>query len=173
MNLGHVFVAALAVIVVGVALYRRLSLRSAFNFKNIVMLDAESLAEQGIGEAYKKLLPMLREYVAKPAELEEIVDEALPSYAIRCNGQEHVVYSANEPNSERDSWGRAAYFFFSVVNSQLAATGVRFYALYGGNDLGGIFLQPQQVKEAQVALPRKSDWPYIPELSGPWWGQPH
>jgi hypothetical protein len=50
---------------------------------------------------------------------------------------------------------------------------VRLYAISGGNDLGGFFLSPEQAKAAQAGLPRKSDWPYIPEFGGTWWGQFH
>ncbi len=134
-------------------------------------LDAENLAELGIAEAYQSLLPALRAFVAEPAAVEEIVDEDLPSYAIRCSGAEHLVFSAVEPGTERESWGRATYVFFRIVNEQLAGTPVRFYALNGGNDLCGMFLTPEEALESRNQLPRASDWPYLPEVGGPDYGQ--
>jgi len=147
--------------------------QAALDYEQVVLLDAEYLAEQGIGEAYKKLLPELQKYIAQPVELEEVIDAELGSYAIRCNGQEYLIYSPNEPGSARESWGRATYFFFLFVNSQLTSSSVRFYAINGGNDLGGMFLTPEQAKAARYGLPCKFDWPYIPEFGEPWWGQFH
>ena len=177
MNFEHVFVLCLAVAFGVVAFRRTLSQRVALaqgvalDYEQLIPLDAENLAEQGIGEAYEKLLPQLKTYIAQPAEIQEVIDADLGSYAIRAMGQEHVIYSPNAPGTEQESWGRATYFFFLVVNSQLAASGVHFHALYGGNDLGGMFLTPEQAQAAQVNLPRKADWPYIPQLSEPWYGQ--
>jgi len=143
------------------------------DYERMILLDAEQLAEQGIGDAYNKLLSELSKIVARPATLEEVMDPNLPSYVIRCNGKEHLIYSAREPRTQEESWGRATYFFFLMVNEQLCNTNVRFYAINGGNDLGGLFLTPEQAQSAQPALPRKSDWPYIPSLEAPWYGQFH
>lgn len=145
----------------------------ALDYEALVPLDAEDLAEQGIGEAYERLLPELRKYVAQPAELEELIDADSGSYTIRVSGQEHVIYSPSAPGTEQERWGRATCFFFSVVNSQLASSNTRFYAVNGGNDLGGMFLTSEQAEAARTHLPRKADWPYIPELGGPWYGQFH
>lgn len=139
---------------------------SPLDYDKLVILDAEDLAEQGIANAYKELLPELSEHVEHPAELEELIDEKLGSYATRCNGVEHIVYSPSIPGSDEESWGRATYLFFKLVNDQLADAEVRFYAINGGNDLGGMFLTPAEVKAAQAALPKKSDWPYIPNSKG-------
>jgi hypothetical protein len=49
----------------------------------------------------------------------------------------------------------------------------RFCAINGGNDLGGMFLTPDQAKEAQKALPNKKDWPYLPTDEDPLYGQYH
>jgi hypothetical protein len=135
---------------------------SPLDYDKLVILDAEDLAEQGMGSAYKDLLPELSEHVEHPARLEEFIDEKLGSYAIRCNGVEHIVYSPSLPGSDEQSWGRATHLFFKLVNDQLADAEVRFYAINGGNDLGGMFLTPAEVKAAQAALPKKSDWPYLP-----------
>jgi hypothetical protein len=53
------------------------------------------------------------------------------------------------------------------VNSQLESSDHRFYPLYGGNDLGGMFLTPEQVEEARKTLPEPTDWPYTPTLEHP------
>jgi hypothetical protein len=55
----------------------------------------------------------------------------------------------------------------------LANSEYRFYAINGGNDLGGMFLMPAQAQAAQKALPNKRDWPYLPEDVPPWYGQYH
>jgi hypothetical protein len=143
------------------------------DYEKMILLDAEDLAEQGIAGAYNELLPELTKYVEQPVALEELLDSDLPSYKIRCNQDEYLIYSGNEPGTEDESWGRATYFFFLIVNKQLSGASVRFYAVNGGNDLGGLFLTPQEAQSAQAALPRKSDWPYLPELSDPWYGQFH
>ena len=143
------------------------------DYEKMILLDAEDLAEQGIDQAYQRVLPELAKYVTHPVELTEIMDTDLPSYKIRCNGQEYLIYSAEEPDTERESWGRAAYAFFHVVNKQLVGTGVQLYAINNGNDLGGLFLTPEEAKSAQEVILRKTDWPYIPEPDEPWYGQFH
>lgn len=141
------------------------------DYDKLISLDAEDLAEGGIGEAYERLQPELRRHVANPWKIEEQMDENLPRYAVRANGQEFVVYSPDI--SEEDSWGIASYTLFKIVNDQLASSDIRFYAVNGGNDLGGMFLTPEQVQAARAALPKQSDWPYIPEPTGPWYGMPN
>jgi hypothetical protein len=143
------------------------------DYEKMVLLDAEDLAEQGIAAANKKLLPELRKYIAQPAVLEELLGPDVPSYKVRCNGEEYQIYSRDEPGTEEESWARAAFFFFLIVNKQISGARVRFYALNGGNDLGGLLLTPKEAQSAQAALPQKNDWPYLPELSGPWYGAFH
>lgn len=145
----------------------------SLDYERMVHLDAESLAEQGMVDAYQRLLPELSRFVEHPAQLSELLDVDVPTYKIRCGEQEYLIYSAEEPSTETESWGRATYFFFLVVNSQLTGTGVQFYAINGGNDLGGLFLSPEQAISAQSVLARETDWPYIPELCAPWYGQSH
>ena len=50
---------------------------------------------------------------------------------------------------------------FSLVNQQLSDAEVSFYAINGGNDLGGMFLTEAQVEQARRSLPLKSDWPNL------------
>ncbi len=143
------------------------------DYDKMIILDAEDLAEQGIAEAYDEVLPELKKHIDKPSPLEDVLDPDVPTYLIRCNAKEHLIYSGSQPGTEEESWGRATYFFFLIINEQLLGTDTRFYAINGGNDLGGMFLTPQQAQSAQASLPRKLDWPYIPALESPWYGQFH
>lgn len=143
----------------------------ALDYGQLIVLDAEDLAEQGILAAYERLLPRLRQFVPTPAAVEEVVDEGTGRYAVRCQGREYVVYAPELPGSEGQSWGRAAHALFALVNEQLAGAPVLLYAINGGNDLGGLFLTPEQARAAQAALPAKSDWPYLPTLDHPLHGQ--
>ena len=138
-----------------------------------IILDAEDLAETGIGEAYEGLLPELRKYVPQPAHVEEVIDNDTTVYSVRCVGREHAIYGPDLDEENGGSWGRATVVFFSIVNEQLAGTAYRFYAINGGNDLGGMFLTPAQALDARGALPNRRDWPYLPTAEPPWYGQYH
>lgn len=139
-----------------------------------IPLDAEDLAETGIGEAYESILPTLRKYVERPAEVEELVDNDTPSYSVRCEARVFPIYGPEfSEESGNNSWGRATHAFFAIVNDQLKGSPYRFYAINGGNDLGGMFLTPDQARDAQEGLPRSLDWPYLPEDTPPWYGQYH
>ena len=126
------------------------------DYNEMVLLDAEDLAEGGIAEAYSSLLPKLRHYVSMPAELEESIDDHVIRYSVTYRGKEYVIYS---PELDDDSWGRATYVLFTIVNDQLSGVDHRFFAINGGNDLGGMFLTPAEVEAARASLPRKTDWP--------------
>lgn len=143
------------------------------DYGKLILLDAEDLAEQGIADAYQRLLPDLTKYVAHPADVMELLDGDVPSYKIRYGGQEFLIYSLQERGTESESWGRATYFFFHIINEQLTGTGIQLYAIDSGNELGALFLTPEEAKEAQSALPHKTDWPYIPTLDEGWYGQFH
>ena len=142
----------------------------ALNYDEMIPLDAEALAETGVKAAYEELLPRLRQYVASPAELKERIDDAAPSYVVSCLATDYPIY---EKNDQDESWGKATFALFDIVNRQLAKTPYRFFAINGGNDLGGMFLTPDQAKAAMKALPRKADWPYLPVAKKPWYGQHH
>lgn len=138
-----------------------------------IHLDAEDLAETGIAEAYDRVLPELRKYVPQPARVEEVIDNDTPVYSVRCGGREYAIYGPDLDEEGGGSWGRATVAFFALVNEQLAGTAYRFYAINGGNDLGGMFLTPAQAQESRASLPRPQDWPYLPEDEPPWYGQHH
>jgi hypothetical protein len=143
----------------------------SLDYDSLILLDAEELAEQGILDAYERVLPELRKYADVPLRIEETMDNDLPSYSVRANGRAYVVYSAETEGTEGASWGRATAALFAIVNEQLEGSKVRFYAIGGGNDLGGMFLAPEQAQAAQAGLARKSDWPYIPNQIEPYYGQ--
>lgn len=141
------------------------------NYDHLLHLDAEELAEGGVLEAYRKLLPELRRYVPEPQVVTEDNDDQTPRYTVRSGTKQHLIQAPEIP--EADTWGRATYAFFSIVNDQLESTPVRFYALYNGNDLGGMFLTPSQATAARSNLPNKFDWPYLPTNEPPYFGMHH
>lgn len=143
------------------------------DYNKMSFLDAENLAEQGIKEAYEELIPKLAKYVSRPAIVEEIANKDLPNYKVSSRGHIYEIYSPELKEDNGQSWGRATNVFFQIVNSQLKEKRVKFYALYNGNDLGGIFLTQEQYYLAIKTLSRKTDWPYLPELQYPWYGQSH
>lgn len=142
----------------------------ALNYDDAIHLDAEELAEAGIAEAYERILPKLREFVATPLAIVETRDDEAPSYSVQCGGKSFVIY-APEIAEISNSWGNATVAFFAIVNNQLANSTHCFYAINGGNDLFGIFLTPDQAESAQQLLPNKFDWPYLPKDEREWYGQ--
>ena len=143
------------------------------DYDQLILLDAEDLAEAGIREAYESLLPELGKYVPQPAPIEELIDNDAPRYAVKCGTKEFVIYEPGLEEEESNSWGRATVAFFTIVNDQLTNSEYRFYAINGGNDLGGMFLTQAQAQSAQKALPNKTDWPYLPKDEQTWYGQYH
>ncbi len=143
------------------------------DYDRLIRLDAEALAETGIGKAYRKLLPELRKYVPRPARVEESIDNDAPRYSVKCGAREFVIQGPEQDDADYSSWGRATYVFFAIVNGQLAGTRYRFYAINGGNDLGGMFLTPAQARAARKALPERQDWPYLPTAETPCHGRYH
>ena len=146
---------------------------SVLDYDKLIHLDSENLAEQGIGKAYEDLAKHLRAHGVEPAPVEEVIDASGSEYRLRFRGAEFVIYSPSVAGSEENSWGLATYAFFSVVNQQLPESGPRFYAIDGGNDLGGMFLTAEEVSRARATLKRREDWPYLPTNEGPWFGQEH
>ena len=147
------------------------------DYDQSIHLDAEDLAEGGIGEAYRtRVLPRLRQYVTLGGPIENVIDQLSGDhsrYVVRAGDREHVVYSSEIDTSAGESWGRAAVALFTIVNDQLEGSTHRFYAIGGGNDLSGMFLTPSEAESARRALTDKTDWPYLPVLEDPWYGQRH
>lgn len=143
------------------------------DYNTMLLLDAEGLAEVGIKNTYQSILEALRKHVSEPAEVHEVIDNEAPSYVVRGGGKEYTIYSPALPDEECHSWGRATHAFFEIVNGQLTKTEYRLYAINGGNDLGGMFLTQLECEAARKSLVRKEDWPYLPTLEHPWYGQYH
>jgi hypothetical protein len=143
------------------------------DYNKMVILDAEDLAETGIKAAYGKLKPLLKLHVKKPEQITEKFNRDLPSYSVICAGTIYDIYSPALLSVHGESWARATFVFFTIINNQLKGAPVKFYAINGGNDLGGMFLTEQQVFAAKKSLKNKADWPYIPTLEHPWYGQYH
>jgi hypothetical protein len=143
------------------------------DYDKMLYLDAEDLAEGGIKRAYESILPALSEHISEPAQVQELLDSERGSYLVKCGGHDYLVYDPSLPDSEGQSWGRATYVFFDIVNGQLAGSDYRLFAINGGNDLGGMLLRQSECAEAQSSLPRKEDWPYLPTSEHPWYGQHH
>jgi hypothetical protein len=143
------------------------------DYDQLIHLDAEDLAETGIREAYERLLPELRKYVSRPAPVEEVIDDDTPRYLVRCESKEYAISVPELDEAGVNSWGRATFAFFQIVNDQLPGSEYRFYAINGGNDLGGMFLTSTEARDAQESLPDRTDWPYLPADEPPWYGQYH
>lgn len=144
------------------------------NYEEMIPLDAEDLGEGSIGEDYKeKVLPVLRKYVAAPAEVIEERDSKGDTYKVTSQGKTYVIYSPGMDLNGGQNWGNATFALFDIVNRQLQNSPRRFYAINGGNDLGGMFLTKETYDRAIKSLKRKTDWPYLPDSSHPWYGQAH
>ena len=122
----------------------------SLDYDKLIHLDAEDLAEAGIKDAYESIKPILKTYGINPSEIIEKQDNDLPSYSIVCSGVTYDIYSPALTDSNGQSWGRATYAFFAIINSQLKKSGLKFYAINGGNDLGGMFLTEIQVENLKV-----------------------
>ncbi len=143
------------------------------DYDKMLILDAEDLAEGGIKQAYASIAGELGKYIPDPAEIHEILDDDSPSYLVKCGDLEYPIYGPALPDEEGKAWGRAAYAFFEIVNDQLANSAYRLYAINGGNDLRGTFLTQPECEAARRSLREKKDWPYLPALEHPWYGQFH
>lgn len=136
------------------------------NYDELVHLDAEELAEGGILRAYTALSPRLQRHAASPLiPVTEEMDNDLPCYIVHADGRSYRIYSGDDPHGE--SWERATVAFFDIVNDNLNGAAVRFYALYRGNDLSGMFLTQEQYAVARRVLRRASDWPWLPVDDAP------
>ncbi|MDP9941331.1 hypothetical protein [Ectopseudomonas alcaliphila] len=146
---------------------------TSLNYDSLILLDAEALAEQGISEAYERLLPHLKKYVKSPIKIEEQFSSEIGRYSVKAGGEAYEIYGPGIEGNEAESWGRATHAFFHIINKQIVSGDIRFYAVNNGNDLGGIFLSQSAVEQSKVALKNRQDWPYLPEPTPPWYGQHH
>lgn len=144
---------------------------SAFDDDDIVHLDAESLAEQGILFAYRNLLPRLQPYLSSPPNqvVEEVEDDP-PRYVVHAGGKSYGIW--DDDNLDKNGWERATVAFFDIVNANLEASETKFYAVYGGNDLSGVFLTGEQFAKSRRVFDNRSDWPWLPVDQPPYYGYP-
>jgi hypothetical protein len=120
------------------------------------------------------LLPKLQQFIPEPVQIEEVLDTEIGRYSIKFREHEFVIYSPDQVDkADSWSWGKATFVFFHIVNEQLTSTSHGFYAIMGGNDLGGMFLTTDEVDKARKSLPMKRDWPYLPVDQPPWFGEYH
>jgi hypothetical protein len=77
------------------------------NYDELVLLDAEDLAETGIAQAYESLLPELRKHVQQPENIEEVIDKDAPRYLVRCGAKDFIIYEPELDDENGNSWGRA------------------------------------------------------------------
>ena len=141
------------------------------DYDSLILLDAEALAEQGINEAYEQLLPQLKQYVEVPIKIEEQFSSETGSYAVKAGDDIYKIYGPELEGNEAESWGRATFTLFQIINKQITKGDIRFYAINSGNDLGGLFLSQSAAELSRNALNNRQDWPYFPELTSPWYGQ--
>ena len=140
------------------------------DYSQVVHLDAEDLAEQGILSAYEQLLPHLKRYVSSPIEVTEEIDNDAATYSVAAAGNKYEIWERGAKNS--DGWERATVAFFEIVNANLGSSEHRFYALYGSNDLSGLFLTEEEFAAARRAIKKRSDWPWVPVNEPPHYGYP-
>lgn len=136
------------------------------------MLDAEELAEAGIRDAYLGLLPELRKFVPDPNSVEEEVGPSSEYYKVWSGGMKYIIYDGSS-DDVFETWARATLVFFRIVNKQLTASDIRFFALYGGNDLQGVFLSANEAEKIRKGTEGPQNWPYEPTMLAPWYGQYH
>lgn len=141
------------------------------DYGTAIQLDAEDLAEQGMAEGYAKVQPALKTYVVAPLVMREKLDAHRSIYTVMTGGRSQRIFPSPLGGNQYESWGVATAALFEAVNRQLGAAPVKFYALNAGNELMGIFLTARQAAAARKTLKRRSDWPYLPTMRAPLFGQ--
>lgn len=142
------------------------------DYEQLVHLDAERLAEQGILSAYTELSAELERYSPSPLEVREVIGNDGLGYSVYAGEQQYVVWEVIDGAQNEDGWERATVAFFQIVNARLKNSSHRFYAINGGNDLFGLFLTEEEFAAARRAIPKRSDWPWMPDNAQPDYGFP-
>jgi len=141
--------------------------------------DGEDLAENGVVGFLKSLSFFLehQKVVIRSLQGEDVPDE----YCVRVNDAVHVIYTRAEDEEAESKklgliWGLTTARTFAIVNKLLAGanSSERLYAIYGGNDLAGVFLTQHLFDfiSTHPSVP-DSEKPYLPTEDYPWHGQPH
>lgn len=140
--------------------------------------DAESLAEDGVGDFLREIEPFLRKQGVTISQIEDQFHDS--DYSVTVNGVDYLIYNADELKLDQQNlasiWGLAMVRSFAIVNELLAnaKSDEQLYAVNGGNDLFGIFLTPE-LRDAVCNLPGLTlqDRPYVPKEEHSWYGQEH
>ena len=74
----------------------------------LIFLDAEALAEGGIRSACKSILPLLRQFVAEPAEVVESADPSAPYYLVKCRDVDYPYLLTGTARRRRAEPGGAS-----------------------------------------------------------------
>lgn len=143
------------------------------DYSSAIHLDAEALAEQGIAEGYATIQPLLKTYSVVPLVVGEKIQAEKGIYTVTAGDHVQQIFPSPLGGGGYESWEAATVALFDIVNRQLVESSVKFYALYSGNDLMGIFLTESQAEATKRILKRRSDWPYLPTMEAPWFGQYH
>lgn len=115
-------------------------------------------------------MPQLERFAAAPIQVTEDIDSDTAQYAVIAAGERYQIWEAGAKNE--DGWERATVAFFQIVNASLAGSKCKFYALYGGNDLSGIFLTTEEFDAARRFIAQRSNWPWMPVSEPPRYGYP-
>ena len=144
-----------------------------FDYDRLIHLDAENLFEQGMLDGYNDIIPKLSQF-AKPAQMVEIVSDSTDDYVIEILNKQYYLFDDDiAQRSIYEGWALATYTIFHVVNLQMVDSDYKLYALYGANDLHGVFMTEEEVIERRRAFKDKhSEWPYIPTMEKPDFGFP-
>ena len=120
----------------------------------VVHLDAENLAEGGMIAALFDIGTKLTVRSVLIERLEEQFDEERHSLIV--NDSTFVV------RADEDRWLAATVAFFEALNFLLREnrSGERAYALYGGNDLHGVFLTPMMLDVIKTHTNNEKEQPY-------------
>ena len=89
------------------------------DYEQLVTLDAESLAEQGILSAYTELSAQLERYSPLPLEVREVIDDDGLGYSVYGGDQKYVVWEVIDGVQNQDGWERATVAFFQIVKCQV------------------------------------------------------
>lgn len=139
-----------------------------FASDRFVPLDAETLAEDGVTDGLLRIAPNLDLRDAAPLTMETLASDGR-DYRVSVNGRAYDVYTPADPPGA--SWGLATETFARIVNDLLPlASQDRFFVLYAGNDLFGVFLPPEILPFFDTLPPNER--PFTPTRDAPRFGLP-
>ncbi|MHC4919144.1 MAG: M1 family metallopeptidase [Planctomycetota bacterium] len=116
--------------------------------------DAESLAAGGCDRFLREVEGLLHKEGVRLRAVEEKLTAS--SYSLAVNGVTHLMYAQQDIESEATrpgiTWGLTAARCFALINDLLRAAGSpeQIFAVGSGNDLQGVFLTAELVKQLQA-----------------------